>query len=39
MTLLILYFNLGENELGKKLLKDTRHKMEKDPDFFNYYGF
>ena len=38
ITLLILYFNLGENELGKKLLKDTKHKMEKDPDFFNYYG-
>ncbi len=38
ITLLILYFNLGENELAQKLLKKTKHKMEKDPDFFNYYG-
>ena len=38
ITLLILYFNLGENELGKKLLIDTKDKMEKEPDFFNYYG-
>ena len=38
ITLLILYFNLGENELGKSLLNDYKNIIKDNPEFYNYYG-
>ncbi len=38
VTLIVLYFNLGRNEEGKKLLIQSKAKMEKDPNYYNYLG-
>ena len=38
ITLLVLYFNLGKNEEGKKLLNQSKDKMKKDPIYYNYLG-
>ncbi len=38
ITLIVLYFNLGKNEEGKKLLIQSKDKMKKDPEFYNFIG-
>ena len=38
VTLILLNFNLGRNEEGKKLLIQSKEKMEKDPEYYNYLG-
>ncbi len=38
ITLLVLYFNLGKNEEGIKLLNQSKDKMKKDPIYYNYLG-
>ena len=39
ITLLNLYFNLGQNYEGYKLIDLSKDKIEKNPEFFRYYGF
>ena len=38
LTLLRLYFNIGHNNDGNKLLSETKDKIKNNPEFFNYYG-
>ena len=37
-TLLILYFNLGENDQGNKLFSEIKNEAKKNPEFYNYYA-
>ena len=39
ITLVNLYFNLGQNDKGYKLIDVSKDKIEKNPEFFRYYGF
>ena len=38
ITLLKLYFNVGQNNDGNKLLSESRDRIKNNPEFFNYYG-
>ena len=38
ITLLKLYFNVGQNDDGNKLLSETKDRIKNNPEFFNYYG-
>tara|TARA_B100000579_G_scaffold231100_1_gene189355 strand:+ start:317 stop:2029 length:1713 start_codon:yes stop_codon:yes gene_type:complete len=38
ITLLKLYFNLGQNNDGNKLLSESKNRIKNNPEFFNYYG-
>ncbi len=38
ITLLILYSNTNQKELGNKLLNQSIDKIKNDPMFYNYYG-
>jgi len=38
ITLLILYSNTNQKELGDKLLNQSIDKIKDDPMFYNYYG-
>ena len=38
ITLLILYSNTNQKELGDKLLNQSINKIKDDPMFYNYYG-
>ena len=38
ITLLKLYFNVGKNNDGNKLLSESRDRIKNNPEFFNYYG-
>ena len=38
ITLLRLYFNIGQNNDGNKLLSESKNKIKNNPEFFNYYG-
>ena len=38
ITLLKLYFNIGQNNDGNKLLSESMDKIKNNSEFFNYYG-
>ncbi len=38
ITLLRLYFNIGQNSDGNKLLSESKNKIKNNPEFFNYFG-
>ena len=38
ITLLKLYFNIGQNEEGNKLLTKLKDEIKNNPDFYNYLG-
>ena len=38
ITLLRLYFNTGQSDIGNKLLADSKNKMKQNFEFFNYFG-
>jgi Tfp pilus assembly protein PilF len=38
ITLLRLYFNIGENDKGNKLLKQSKSQIKENPELYNYLG-
>ena len=38
ITLLRLYFNIGENEKGNELLKQSKSQIKENPELYNYLG-
>ena len=38
ITLLRLYFNIGENDKGNELLKQSKSEIEENPELYNYLG-
>ena len=38
VTLLRLYFNIGENDKGNELLKQSKNQIRENPELYNYLG-
>ena len=38
ITLLRLYFNIGENDKGNELLKQSKSQIKESPELYNYLG-
>ena len=38
ITLLRLYFNIGENDKGNELLKQSKSQIKENPELYNYLG-